>query len=80
MIAAANPDISVAVVNWNRRDHLRACLTSLAGQRGVNSEVIVVDNGSAETGGGGSRSHRADRAGSASRLELAASVPKKTKS
>jgi GT2 family glycosyltransferase len=40
------PDISVAVVNWNRRDHLRACLASLAAQRGANFEVIVVDNGS----------------------------------
>jgi GT2 family glycosyltransferase len=42
------PDISVAVVNWNRRDYLRACLTSLAGQRGANFEVIVVDNGSSD--------------------------------
>jgi GT2 family glycosyltransferase len=40
------PDISVAVVNWNRRDLLRACLASLAAQRGANFEVIVVDNGS----------------------------------
>ena len=42
------PDISVAVVNWNRRDYLRACLTSLAGQRDANFEVIVVDNGSSD--------------------------------
>jgi GT2 family glycosyltransferase len=42
------PDISVAVVNWNRREYLRACLTSLAGQRGANFEVIVVDNGSSD--------------------------------
>jgi len=40
------PDISVAVVNWNRREYLRACLTSLAAQRGAHFEVIVVDNGS----------------------------------
>jgi len=40
------PDISVAVVNWNRREYLRACLASLAAQRGANFEVIVVDNGS----------------------------------
>ena len=40
------PDITVAVVNWNRRDYLRACLASLAGQRGAEFEVIVVDNGS----------------------------------
>jgi GT2 family glycosyltransferase len=42
------PDISVAVVNWNRREYLRACLTSLAGQRGAQFEVIVVDNGSSD--------------------------------
>jgi GT2 family glycosyltransferase len=42
------PDISVAVVNWNRRDYLRACLSSLSGQRGAEFEVIVVDNGSSD--------------------------------
>ena len=42
------PDVTVAVVNWNRRDHLRACLTSLAAQRGADFEVIVVDNGSSD--------------------------------
>ena len=36
------------VVNWNRRDYLRACLASLAGQRGADFEVIVVDNGSSD--------------------------------
>ena len=36
----------MVVVNWNRRELLRACLTSLAGQRGVAFETIVVDNGS----------------------------------
>jgi len=40
------PDISVAVINWNRRDYLRACLESLARQRHADFEVIVVDNGS----------------------------------
>src|SRR4051794_39253123 len=34
--------ISVVVVNWNRRELLRACLASLAQQRGVEFEVIVV--------------------------------------
>ncbi len=33
-------------MNWNRRELLRACLESLAGQRGVEFETIVVDNGS----------------------------------
>lgn len=48
MGAEAAPDISVAVVNWNRRAYLRACLASLAGQRGASFEVIVVDNGSSD--------------------------------
>lgn len=48
MGAEPAPDISVAVVNWNRRDYLRACLASLAAQRGANFEVIVVDNGSSD--------------------------------
>ena len=37
------------VVNWNRRELLRACLASLARQSGVEFEIIVVDNGSAGT-------------------------------
>ncbi|MCC7174365.1 MAG: glycosyltransferase family 2 protein [Bryobacterales bacterium] len=41
-----NPDITVVVVNWNRRELLRECLDSLAGQQGADFEVIVVDNGS----------------------------------
>lgn len=40
--------ISVVVVNWNRRDLLRSCLLSLARQRGVDFEVVVVDNGSTD--------------------------------
>jgi GT2 family glycosyltransferase len=38
--------ISVVVVNWNRRDLLRACLRSLQHQQGVEFETIVIDNGS----------------------------------
>jgi len=34
------------VVNWNRRELLRACLNSLAGQRHTSFEVTVIDNGS----------------------------------
>ncbi|RPI08810.1 MAG: glycosyltransferase, partial [Acidobacteriales bacterium] len=39
-------EITVIVVNWNRRDLLRRCLESLARQQGAGFEVIVVDNGS----------------------------------
>ncbi len=38
--------ISVILVNWNRRELLRAALESLAVQKNVEFEVIVVDNGS----------------------------------
>jgi GT2 family glycosyltransferase len=38
--------ISVVIVNWNRRDLLRACLDSLAAQTFTDFDVIVVDNGS----------------------------------
>jgi GT2 family glycosyltransferase len=44
----ASPLISCVVVNWNRRDLLRACLVSLACQEYPNFEVIVVDNGSTD--------------------------------
>ena len=36
------------MVNWNRRELLRECLRSLAEQRGVTFETIVVDNGSSD--------------------------------
>lgn len=40
--------ISVIVVNWNRKDLLRACLNSLQQQAGAAFEVILVDNGSTD--------------------------------
>ncbi|MGO9262550.1 MAG: glycosyltransferase family 2 protein [Bryobacteraceae bacterium] len=40
--------ISVVVVNWNRKELLRACLRSLAQQVGAEFETIVVDNGSSD--------------------------------
>jgi GT2 family glycosyltransferase len=41
--------ISAVVVNWNRRDLLRACLESLARQKlNQQFEVVLVDNGSAD--------------------------------
>jgi GT2 family glycosyltransferase len=42
------PEISVIIVNWNRRELLRACLESLARQTGADFEIIVVDNGSTD--------------------------------
>jgi GT2 family glycosyltransferase len=42
------PEISVIVVNWNRRELLRACLESLSRQAAADFEVIVVDNGSTD--------------------------------
>ncbi|MCS7316282.1 MAG: glycosyltransferase family 2 protein [Bryobacterales bacterium] len=42
----ASPEVSVIVVNWDRRELLRDCLRSLARQHGVGFEVILVDNGS----------------------------------
>jgi GT2 family glycosyltransferase len=45
----ASPLISCIVVNWNRRDLLRACLNSLLTRQDYpNCEVIVVDNGSTD--------------------------------
>ena len=38
----------MVVVNWNRRELLRACLESLARQADVSFETIVVDNGSSD--------------------------------
>ena len=41
------PDLSVVIVNYNTREPLRRCLTSLQTERGrLDVEVIVVDNGS----------------------------------
>jgi GT2 family glycosyltransferase len=45
-VPAGQPIISVIVVNWNRRELLRACLASLARQTHASFEVIVIDNGS----------------------------------
>jgi GT2 family glycosyltransferase len=43
-----NLSVSVIVVNFNRKELLRACLESLTAQKGVPFEVIVVDNGSSD--------------------------------
>ena len=43
-----SPEITVVVVNWNRRELLRDCLDSLERQEGADFELIVVDNGSGD--------------------------------
>jgi GT2 family glycosyltransferase len=40
--------VTVVVVNWNRKELLRACLASLARQTHGSFEVVVVDNGSTD--------------------------------
>ena len=42
------PRVRVVVVNWNRRELLRACLESLAKQKNISFEIVVVDNGSSD--------------------------------
>ena len=42
-------DVSVCIVNWNTRELLRRCLTSIeAHTRGLDYEVVVVDNASSD--------------------------------
>lgn len=44
-----NPDVSVAIINWNTRDLLRSCLASLDQNRPTcHSETVVVDNASTD--------------------------------
>jgi GT2 family glycosyltransferase len=40
--------VSVGLVTWNSVIHLPACLDGLEAQRGLNLELIVVDNGSTD--------------------------------
>jgi N-acetylglucosaminyl-diphospho-decaprenol L-rhamnosyltransferase len=41
-------EISVVIPSWNTRDYLRACLESLRATPKPSTELIVVDNGSAD--------------------------------
>ncbi len=42
-----NPDLSIILVNYNTRDHLRQCLASLFEmESGPSCELFVIDNGS----------------------------------
>ena len=52
MLQQSEMVISVVVVNWNRKELLRACLDSLAAQTFTDFEVIVVDNGSTDGSAG----------------------------
>lgn len=40
--------VSIIVVNWNGRHHLKLCLPALLAQTYANFEVILVDNGSTD--------------------------------
>jgi N-acetylglucosaminyl-diphospho-decaprenol L-rhamnosyltransferase len=56
MASATNVDLSILILNYNTREHLRACLqslqdegsTSLSDDGPVQAEVIVVDNASGD--------------------------------
>jgi GT2 family glycosyltransferase len=45
---SAVPDVSIIVVTFDSERDLRTCLTAAAGQEGVSSELIVVDNASTD--------------------------------
>jgi GT2 family glycosyltransferase len=40
--------VSIVLVTWNSAPYLRRCLEGIAGQRGVETELIVVDNASTD--------------------------------
>lgn len=42
------PRVAVVIPNWNSLDDLKECLASLRAQAGVEIELMVVDNGSAD--------------------------------
>ena len=42
------PDLSVIIVEWNTRDLLRDCLTSVCARHAIRTEVIVIDNASSD--------------------------------
>jgi len=45
---SATPELSVVIPSWNTKDYLAACLESLAAAEKPPTEVIVVENGSAD--------------------------------
>src|SRR5882672_6152505 len=55
MATAASMDLSILILNYNTREHLRACLASLLAEGStslsggpIQAEVIVVDNASTD--------------------------------
>jgi exopolysaccharide biosynthesis polyprenyl glycosylphosphotransferase len=41
------PDVSIAIITWNSRQLLQDCLESIyTGNKGIDFEIIIVDNGS----------------------------------
>jgi GT2 family glycosyltransferase len=42
------PEISVVIVTWNGRHYLEGCLEAVATQTDVDSEIVLVDNGSSD--------------------------------
>jgi GT2 family glycosyltransferase len=42
------PTASIIIVSWNGRQYLEPCLNAVAAQQGVDTETIVVDNGSTD--------------------------------
>lgn len=46
--AQGDPAVSIVIVNWNTRDILNECLTSISDQTTLSHEVIVVDNASTD--------------------------------
>lgn len=43
-----SPEVSIIIATWNGRAYLQACLDAAAAQRGVDAEIILVDNASTD--------------------------------
>lgn len=55
-------DLTISIVNWNTQEELRECLAGIFSQdNSISSEVIVVDNGSADGSAEMIRTEFADR-------------------
>ena len=40
-------DLSIIIVNWNSKDHLRKCINSILSEtHGIEFEIVVLDNAS----------------------------------